>query len=234
MAMRVVRRRSRLAAVLVAAGVAAVLGASAAVSTGVALAHGSMVDAPARNFSCWQRWHDKFQAPEMKTQDPMCFQAWQKNANTMWNWNGLYRNGLGGAFQAKIPDGTLCSGGHAEGDLYASLDTVGDWVPKSVPRSFTMTLFDGAKHGADFVRIYLTKAGFDPTKQALGWNDLEKVAEVGNTPTAKWQAASTPGAGVQLKIDVSATRSGRAIVYSIWQASHLDQAYFLCSDVNIA
>jgi chitin-binding protein len=27
-------------------------------------------------------------------------------------------------------------------------------------------------------------------------------------------------------------RSGRAVIYTIWQASHMDQTYFLCSDVN--
>ncbi len=26
--------------------------------------------------------------------------------------------------------------------------------------------------------------------------------------------------------------SGRHVVYTIWQASHMDQTYFLCSDVN--
>ena len=28
-------------------------------------------------------------------------------------------------------------------------------------------------------------------------------------------------------------RSGRAVLYTIWQASHLDQPYYLCSDINI-
>jgi chitin-binding protein len=38
---------------------------------------------------------------------------------------------------------------------------------------------------------------------------------------------------VQLNIPVSLSgRSGRAIVYTIWQASHLDQSYYWCSDVN--
>ncbi|MEU8266578.1 lytic polysaccharide monooxygenase, partial [Sphaerisporangium sp. NPDC049002] len=27
-------------------------------------------------------------------------------------------------------------------------------------------------------------------------------------------------------------RSGRAVVYMIWQASHMDQTFFMCSDVN--
>ncbi|MGO4423542.1 lytic polysaccharide monooxygenase, partial [Streptomyces sp. MCAF7] len=26
--------------------------------------------------------------------------------------------------------------------------------------------------------------------------------------------------------------TGRHVVYTIWQASHMDQTYFLCSDVN--
>ncbi|WP_373308363.1 lytic polysaccharide monooxygenase [Microbispora siamensis] len=25
---------------------------------------------------------------------------------------------------------------------------------------------------------------------------------------------------------------GRAVVYTIWQASHMDQTFFFCSDVN--
>ncbi len=232
MAVIAASRRPRLVRLLTVAAAGVML--TATVPAGVALAHGSMIDAPSRNFSCWQRWHDNFQSPDMKTQDPMCYQAWQKNPNTMWNWNGLYQNGLAGQFQAKIPDGQLCSGGHAQGDLYTSLDAVGDWVPKSVSRSFTMTLFDQASHGADYVRIYITKASYDPTKQALRWSDLDQVTQVGKTPAAQWQATTTPNTGVELKIPVTASHSGRAIVYSIWQASHMDQAYFLCSDVNIS
>jgi chitin-binding protein len=27
-------------------------------------------------------------------------------------------------------------------------------------------------------------------------------------------------------------RTGRHVVFTIWQASHMDQAYYICSDVN--
>jgi chitin-binding protein len=39
---------------------------------------------------------------------------------------------------------------------------------------------------------------------------------------------------VDLKIPGTADHSGRAVVFTIWQASHMDQAYFFCSDVVIS
>jgi chitin-binding protein len=217
---------------LAAASVAAV--AATAVMPGRALAHGNVIDAPSRNFGCWQRWGTNHMSPDMQAQDPMCHQAWQASANTMWNWMSLYRNGMGGAFQTAVPDGTLCSMNHAEGGLGNSLDAVGNWTAKDIGREFTITLHDQASHGADFVRVYVTKEGFDPTTETLRWDALEQVAEVGNTPAAQWTSSTAPSNGVQLKIDATASHSGRAVVFTIWQASHTDQAYFMCSDVNIA
>ncbi|MEO3805001.1 lytic polysaccharide monooxygenase [Nonomuraea sp. B1E8] len=28
------------------------------------------------------------------------------------------------------------------------------------------------------------------------------------------------------------SRTGRHVVYTIWKASHMDQTYYICSDVN--
>ncbi len=57
-------------------------------------AHGSAIGPASRNYGCWKRWGGDFQNPEMKTKDPMCWQAWQADTNAMWNWNGLYREGV--------------------------------------------------------------------------------------------------------------------------------------------
>ncbi len=97
----------------------------------------------------------------------MCWQAWKADPNAMWNWNGLYHEGIGGRHEQLIPDGQLCSGGRTEGGRYNALDKPGAWVAKGVPTSFTLTLTDSAKHGADYLRIYVTKAGFDPTTEAM-------------------------------------------------------------------
>ena len=97
-----------------AIGAAAILTAAVAavvVAQSPASAHGSVSDPPSRNYGCWQRWGSDFQNPHMATQDPMCWQAWQDDPHAMWNWNGLYREGVAGNHQAAIPDGQLCSGG---------------------------------------------------------------------------------------------------------------------------
>ncbi|MFI7574789.1 lytic polysaccharide monooxygenase [Micromonospora sp. NPDC049497] len=193
-------------------------------------AHGSVVDPASRNYGCWQRWGSDFQNPRMATEDPMCWQAWQANPNTMWNWNGLFREGVAGNHQGAIPDGQLCSGGRTEGGRYNSLDAVGSWKTTPVANSFRVRLFDGASHGADYIRVYATRQGFDALTEPLGWDDLELVGQIGNTPASQWKPETN---GVSIEIPANAPgRTGRHVVYTIWQASHLDQSYYLCSDVD--
>ncbi|WP_308169962.1 lytic polysaccharide monooxygenase auxiliary activity family 9 protein [Acrocarpospora catenulata] len=187
-----------------------------------ASAHGSVSDPPSRNYGCWQRWGSDFQNPQMATLDPMCWQAWQADVQAMWNWNGLYREGVAGNHQAAIPDGQLCSGGRTQNGRYAAMDAIGDWKTVDKPARFTLNLLDQAIHGADYIRVYATKQGFNPKTQALRWSDLELVGQTGKVPTG----AVTP-------VEVNAPgRSGHHIVFTIWQASHMDQSYYFCSDVN--
>ncbi|WP_020579087.1 lytic polysaccharide monooxygenase auxiliary activity family 9 protein [Actinopolymorpha alba] len=196
----------------------------------VASAHGSVVAPASRAYSCLQRWGDNFQDPKMRTEDPMCYQAWRADPAAMWNWNGLYRENLADDFRRGIPDGTLCSGGRAEGGRYDALDKVGPWVTTPVSNNFRVRLFDQASHGTDFIRVYVTRQGFDPVKQPLRWSDLEPIGKIGNTPASEWKQA---GRGVSIDVPASAPgRTGRHMIYTIWQASHQDQAYFLCSDVT--
>ena len=203
----------------------AVLSAAAALLVGFtpsASAHGTTFDPPSRNYGCWQRWGSDFQNPAMATQDPMCWQAWQTDTNAMWNWNGLYREGVAGNHQAAIPDGQLCSAGRTQGGRYRAMDTVGDWKAADKPRNFTIDVYDQAFHGADYYRVYITKQGFNPITQALRWSDLELVTTVGKTP---------PQEHTYLNVNAG-SRTGRHIVYTIWQATHMDQSYYWCSDVN--
>lgn len=206
-------------------GAAAVLGAVFTMvvvnQAGPVSAHGSVTNPPTRNYGCWERWGSDHLNPTMAETDPMCYQAWQANPNTMWNWNGLFRENVGGNHQAVIPDGQLCSGGRTQNGLYASMDAVGPWIAKPMPNNFKLTLTDGAKHGADYLLIYITKQGFDPTTQPLTWGSLELVLRTGSYPTTGLYEA---------QVDAG-SRTGRHVVYTIWQASHLDQPYYLCSDV---
>jgi len=119
------------------------------------------------------------------------------------------------------PTPTPCGTGTACTGFYASLDTVGPWVAATKPDKFTLTLTDQAQHGADYLLIYITKQGFDPATQPLTWNSLELIQRTGRyAPAGQYQAQVDAG-----------TRTGRHVIYTVWQASHMDQSYYLCSDV---
>ncbi|MEH0936500.1 lytic polysaccharide monooxygenase auxiliary activity family 9 protein [Micromonospora psammae] len=195
-----------------------------------ASAHGSVVDPASRNYGCLQRWGSDFQNPRMATEDPMCWQAWQADPNAMWNWNGLFREGVAGNHQAAIPDGQLCSAGHTVGGRYDALDAVGAWKTVPAATNFKIKLYDQASHGADYIRVYVTKQGFNALSKPLAWSDLELAGQVGNTPASQW-TPETQGVSIQVPANAPG-RTGRHIVYTIWQASHLDQSYYLCSDVD--
>jgi lytic cellulose monooxygenase (C4-dehydrogenating) len=111
------------------------------------------------------------------------------------------------------------------------MDTVGDWKATSIGNSFTVSLFDGARHGADYIRVYVTRAGYNPVTTALKWSDLELVTTVPNTPAAQWTRQLPNGVQIDIPARVPG-RSGRALIYTIRQASHLDQSYYFCSDVS--
>lgn len=215
------------------ATVVAVVGAFA-LNAQPAYAHGSTIDPMSRNYSCWKRWGSDFQNPNMATLDPMCWQAWQDNPNAMWNWNGLYRDGVGEQHQLYVPDGQLCSAGQTENGRYRSLDNPGPWTATNLSNNFTVRLHDQALHGAQYIRVYVTRQGYDPVTQPLRWSDLELVAQTGAIPPGVGTRESDPVLnGVTISINASAPgRTGRHVVYTIWKAGHMDQTYYLCADVN--
>ncbi|MEO3789200.1 lytic polysaccharide monooxygenase [Nonomuraea sp. B10E15] len=193
--------------------------------TGTASAHGSVIDPASRNYGCWLRWGSDFQNPAMQQQDPMCWQAWQDNTNAMWNWNGLYRDNVGGNHQAAIPDGQLCSAGRTQDGRYRSMDTPGAWTMANLGGTFDIRLHDQARHGADYIRVYITRQGYNATTTPLGWNHLELVRETSRYAPAETYMINGVGKG---------SRTGRHVVYTIWKASHMDQTYYICSDVNFS
>jgi predicted carbohydrate-binding protein with CBM5 and CBM33 domain len=189
--------------------------------SGPAQAHGTIINPATRAYQCWQTWGSQHMNPAMQQQDPMCWQAFQANPDTMWNWMSALRDGLGGQFQARTPDGQLCSNGLARNN---SLNQIGAWKTKPISRNFTVQLYDQASHGADYFRVYVSKQGFNPATQRLGWGNLDFITQTGRY---------APAQNISFNVSTSGY-TGHHIVFVIWQASHLDQAYMWCSDVVIS
>jgi predicted carbohydrate-binding protein with CBM5 and CBM33 domain len=213
--------RSRAAVRRSLAAVAVLLAAMAAMLTwaNAAHAHGTIVDPPTRAYHCRDAWGADHMNPAMQQEDPMCWQAFQANPDTMWNWMSALRNGLAGNFQGATPDGKLCSNNISN---YDSLNKPGAWKTTNISNNFTMHLYDQASHGADYFRVYVSKNGYDPTTQSLGWGNLDFITETGRY---------APATDITFNVSTSGY-TGRHIVFTIWQASHQDQTYMWCSDVN--
>ncbi|MEV4629891.1 lytic polysaccharide monooxygenase [Micromonospora sp. NPDC049523] len=187
---------------------------------GAAQAHGTIVNPASRAYQCWKTWGSQHTNPAMQQQDPMCWRAFQANPDTMWNWMSALRDGLAGQYQARTPDGQLCSNALSRND---TLNQPGAWKSTTVGRSFTVQMYDQASHGADYFRVYVTKQGFNPSTQSVGWGNLDLI-----TTTGRY----APAQNISFNVSVSG-RTGNHVLFVIWKASHMDQTYMWCSDINI-
>ncbi|NYI03739.1 lytic polysaccharide monooxygenase auxiliary activity family 9 protein [Allostreptomyces psammosilenae] len=184
-------------------------------------AHGTVTNPPTRNYGCLERWGAN---EPNQAQDPMCHSVYQANPSAITSWKAVYANGTGDNYRQVIPDGQICSAGRNGETDYSALDRPGPWVTTAVNSNFTVNVYDEARHGADWLHVYVTRQGYDPTTQPLRWSDLELVKTTGSYPG---------GASPNYVTDASVGgRSGRHVVVTVWQASHMDQKYFLCSDVS--
>jgi predicted carbohydrate-binding protein with CBM5 and CBM33 domain len=223
------RTRTHLIGIICAALVGVGLAALTTIATApAASAHGNVNDPLARGYRCLKLYGDIWYANAFKDSDPMCSNAFQTSPNAMWNWNGMLIDGLAGNY-ASVTD--LCSANNA---TYGVLSIPGDWKTTDKPAKFNINLVDGAAHGADWIRTYISKDGFDPTTKKLTWSDLVQVGEIGKIYNPGNGTIDPKVGGSAYSAPVDATGyTGRRVLFTHWKASHADQTYYLCSDVNI-
>ena len=122
-----------------------------------------------------------------------------------------------------IPDGRLCSANRA--NLFGMDLARNDWPATSVSagvRQFVWT--NTAAHKTKYFRYYITRQGYNPGAAPLRWSDLELIHDSGPAPQE-----TTSVHNVNLP-----NRTGRHIIYSIWQRDwDLDAAegFYQCIDV---
>jgi chitin-binding protein len=125
-----------------------------------------------------------------------------------------------------IPDGKLCSGGLS---AYKGLDLArADWPATRLTAgaSFAFTYRETIPHKGTF-RLYVTKDGYDPTRP-LRWGDLESKPFLTATDPALTNSAYA------MRGTLPAGKSGRHLIYTIWQNSNTPDTYYSCSDVIFA
>ncbi|GAA3506504.1 carbohydrate-binding protein CbpC [Streptomyces prasinosporus] len=199
----------------------AVIGLAPLALTGLAAApaaaHGSMGDPVSRVFQCFG------EGPESPTSEACKAAVAAGGTQALYDWNGVRIGDAGGRHQELIPDGKLCSAGN---EAFKGLDLArADWPATSVSsgeRTFKYRVT--APHKGTFT-VYITKPGYDPA-QPLAWDDLDLANPV---------ATSTDPAAVDGFYTFSGAlpeRSGRQLLYAVWQRSDSPEAFYSCSDVT--
>ncbi|MBK3567458.1 lytic polysaccharide monooxygenase [Streptomyces sp. MBT62] len=199
----------------------AVLGMAPLVLTALAAApaaaHGSMGDPVSRVAQCYA------EGPENPKSAACKAAVAAGGTQALYDWNGIRIGDANGQHQTLIPDGKLCSANNAE---FKGLDLArADWPATSVSSgSYTFKYRVTAPHKGTF-KVYLTKSGYDPSRP-LAWADLdlEHPVATATDPVASGGFYTFSGTLPQ--------RSGKQLLYAIWQRSDSPEAFYSCSDVS--
>ncbi|MFI1151864.1 lytic polysaccharide monooxygenase [Streptomyces sp. NPDC020817] len=206
-------RRRRTVTRIAAVGLAPL--AVAAYAAGPAAAHGSMTDPVSRVAACYA------EGPESPKSAACKAAVAASGAQAFYDWNAVNIANAAGNHRSLIPNGQLCSAGN---DKYRGLDLArADWPASPMTSGAHTFRYKGtAPHKGSF-ELYVTKDGYDPAKP-LKWSDLEPA------PFAK---ATDPGMqnGDYVFSGNVPNKSGRHLIYSIWQRSDSPEAFYTCSDV---
>ncbi|MFI5997982.1 lytic polysaccharide monooxygenase [Streptomyces sp. NPDC051362] len=204
----------RKAAAVVAVGIAPL--ALSALAAAPASAHGTMGDPVSRVSQCYA------EGPESPKSAACKAAVAAGGTQALYDWNGIRIGDANGQHQALIPDGKLCS---ADSEEFKGLDLArADWPATGVSSgAYTFRYRVTAQHKGTF-KVYITKSGYDPSKP-LAWADLDLAHPVATVtdPTASNGFYSFSGNLPE--------RSGKQLLYAVWQRSDSPEAFYSCSDV---
>ncbi|MEU9862351.1 lytic polysaccharide monooxygenase [Streptomyces sp. NPDC047971] len=205
--------RRRTAATVLALGVAPI--ALAGLAAAPASAHGSMTDPVSRVSACYA------EGPESPKSAACKAAVAASGTQAFYDWNAVNIANAAGKHRDLIPDGKLCSAGN---DKYRGLDLArGDWPASTLASGKHTFRYKGtAPHRGSF-ELYVTKDGYDPSKP-LKWSDLE------GEPFATVTDPRMENGDYVFDGTVP-NKSGRHLIYSIWQRSDSPEAFYTCSDV---
>ncbi|WP_405620677.1 lytic polysaccharide monooxygenase [Streptomyces sp. NBC_00076] len=180
-----------------------------------AVAHGAPTDPVSRVYGC---------SPDGgKSGTAACRAAVAANGSPFTAWDNLRIANVNGRDRQTVPDGKLCSGGLP---AYRGLDLArADWPSTRMTpgASLTMRYASTIPHTGTF-KLYLTKPGYDPTKP-LTWSDLPEK------PFAQVTDPTLTNGAYRLDATLPSDRTGRHVLYTIWQNSSTPDTYYSCSDV---
>ncbi|MEV7281088.1 lytic polysaccharide monooxygenase [Streptomyces sp. NPDC093111] len=210
---RITTSRSRRAAAATALTAAVLV----PLTPSAASAHGAVFNPVSRVAACYA------EGPETPKSQVCKDLVADSGTQPLYDWNEVNIANADGQHKTLIPDGKLCSANRAK---YRALDWARtDWPATAVASgAFGFKIRATAAHSGTMT-MYITKQGFDPT-QPLKWSDLDTA------PVAVYNTTRTATDGYYAFNGTLPARSGRHIVYMVWQRNDSPEAFYSCSDVT--
>ncbi|MDK2124113.1 lytic polysaccharide monooxygenase [Parachitinimonas caeni] len=187
---------------------------------GIALAHGTLEIPVSRALGCYK---EGAESPKSEA----CKAAVQLGGSqALYDWNAINQN-PNGNHQAFVPDGQLCSGGKSQ---FKGMDLArNDWPATAIAPdangNFEFVYHGTAPHATQYFRFYITRDGYNPL-QPLKWSDLELFA------TSK--GGQVANQRYRMSLPLPKGKTGRHILYTVWQRSDSAEAFYSCSDVKFS
>ncbi|MEU4392939.1 lytic polysaccharide monooxygenase [Kribbella sp. NPDC023855] len=196
----------------------------------VAHAHGAFTFPGSRTYLCYVDGKEGGNGGDLKPTNPACADAWNTGDHyPFWNWFGNLISNAGGRHREIIPDGNLCGPDARFAKFRAARS---DWPTTTIRPGATINIRYNAwaPHPGTWTQ-YITRDGWD-VNQPLRWSDLEP---------APWNQVTNPplngngpyGPEWTWPATLPANKTGRHIIYSIWQRSDSPEAFYQCADVNL-
>ncbi|APJ03988.1 lytic polysaccharide monooxygenase auxiliary activity family 9 protein [Silvanigrella aquatica] len=185
-------------------------------------AHGSMEYPVSRVYNCFLEdpENPKSDACKALVKTPFTTQP-------LYDWNGVNQGNVDGKHREVIPDGTLCGANNA---MFSGLDLPrSDWVmtdiSPNIENKMQFIYYATTPHATKYFEFYITKDSYDP-KLPLKWSDLEEK------PFCTVKDYEEINKKIKMSCPYPKGKTGRHVIYNIWQRSDSPEAFYACIDVN--
>lgn len=193
-------------------------------------AHGAFTYPGSRTYLCYVNGLEGGNGGDLSPTNPACADAWLNGDHyPFWNWFGNLISNAGGRHREIIPDGNLCGPDPRFVKFRAARN---DWPVTNIQPGSTITMRYNAwaQHPGTWTQ-YITRDGWD-INQPLRWSDLEPAPwnEITNPPL---NGSGPYGPEWTWPATLPSNKTGRHIIYSIWQRNDSPEAFYQCVDVNL-
>jgi chitin-binding protein len=186
-----------------------------------AFSHGSMETPVSRIYNCF------LENPENPKSDACKAAVEQGGTQALYDWNGVNQGNANDMHREIIPDGKLCSAGK---ELFKGMDLArNDWhttmIAPNGSGNFEFVFIATAPHSTKYYRFYVTEDGYNPLN-LLKWTDLEE------SPFCTITDVTLENGRYKMSCPFPQGKSGKHIIYSIWQRDDSPEAFYTCMDVE--